>query len=129
MSAKGSAPLRVLVVDDLEDDTYITAKLLEMLGCSVRACNHAHRAVEVARQFEPHLILLDLAMPGQSGLEVAHALREASLPPFYLVAKTGLVDGKHTQQCLNSGFRQVLVKPVSLEQFRPLLELARQLAE
>jgi CheY-like chemotaxis protein len=119
---------RVLLVDDLADDTLMMGKLLIAHGCDIATCNDPRAACEVARQFKPDLVLLDIAMPGMSGFAVAKALHAAGLPPFLLVARTGYADPETRAQCEAAGFKLVLVKPVDACALANVLALARSFA-
>jgi CheY-like chemotaxis protein len=117
-----------MLVDDLADDTLLMGKLLVAHGCDVAACNDPRAACEVARQFKPELILLDIGMPGMSGFAVAKQLRAAELPRFLLAARTGYADPATMTQCNQAGFNLVLVKPVDMQSLANVLELARNIA-
>jgi|SRR3972149_2443530 len=71
---------KILIVDDEKD-------ILEFLGYNLRkdefevfTCNNGHDAIELAREVNPHLILLDVMMPGMDGIETCEELRK--LPSF-----------------------------------------------
>ena len=68
--------LRVLVVDDSRDAVLSAMMLLEDEGHEVRALYSGRHVVKVVQDFNPDAVLLDIAMPGVSGWEVARALRE-----------------------------------------------------
>lgn len=84
---------RILVVDDDPFQTRSIRTAIEFTGrFCVREENRGSAAVETARAFSPHLILLDLNMPEMNGCEVAAALRRdpqlAAVPVAFL---SGLV--------------------------------------
>ncbi|HUR40917.1 MAG TPA: response regulator [Verrucomicrobiae bacterium] len=82
---------RVLLVDDDRGVVDAQAVLLETLGQDVRCASDGATALKIAVEFRPQVVLLDLDMPGMSGLEVARRLR--ILHPTRnarLVAQTGL---------------------------------------
>lgn len=122
--------LRVLIVDDLADDTAMLSAYLRRVApdCEVETCNEPGECVDIAVRFEPHLILLDLAMPSMTGYEVAQRLRKLTLPPFVLVARTGFADLATRDQCLANGFNYVLPKP-GLDQLLRMIAVARKFAE
>lgn len=63
---------RILVVDDKASDTRLLKLYLEQSGdYVVREVNDANTALSTAEEFEPHLILLDMMMPGINGTELA----------------------------------------------------------
>lgn len=105
--------VRALVVDDHPDSADSLAALLDLLGCRARACYDGPGALEVAREFQPHACLLDLAMPGMDGLELAARLRaEAGPRPLLLVATTAFGDQEAQARTALAGFHYHLVKPV-----------------
>jgi len=57
----------ILVVEDDDDCRTVLVDLLEMSGYSVLSCGEAHRAVEMARQHQPALVLVDFMMPDADG--------------------------------------------------------------
>ncbi len=81
---------KILVVDDNHDAASSLAMLLKVLGSEVMTAHDGPTALQLFAQFLPSVVLLDLGMPGMSGIEVAQRLRE--LPEFdrvRLVALTG----------------------------------------
>ena len=67
----------ILVVDDDEAQRSLLAGLLEPLGFNVLTAGDAESAVAIAGETVPDLVLLDIAMPGRTGWDVADALRQA----------------------------------------------------
>ena len=65
---------RVLVVDDNIDYTETMAELLGICGFEVAIARDGNSALEIARNFEPHAILLDIGLPGFDGYEVAQRM-------------------------------------------------------
>ncbi len=82
---------RILVVDDEEDIVELVRYHLAREGYAVEAAASGEEALKKVRQGAFSLIVLDLMLPGQDGLEVARALkaeaRTASLPIVMLTAK------------------------------------------
>ncbi|HEX5269577.1 MAG TPA: ATP-binding protein, partial [Gemmataceae bacterium] len=73
---KGQGTRRILVVDDNKDSADTLAHLLTLLGHEARTAYDGEAALEAAPLFRPEVVLLDLNLPGLSGLEVARRLRE-----------------------------------------------------
>ncbi len=121
--------LRVLVVDDNVDDLKMFSMCLEALGCEVRTCGSPDECPAVSREFRPHLVFLDLAMPGTDGFAVARQLPAAEARPFLLVARTGYSDERTKEKCLAAGFNLVVVKPERMDELKRLLEAARRFVE
>ncbi len=121
--------LRVLVIDDNVDDLRMFSLCLESLECDARTSALPEECLAISREFQPHLVFLDLAMPGTDGFAVARQLQTAGLPPFLLVARTGYSDERTKEKCLTAGFNLVVIKPEKMEELKRLLEAARRLVE
>ena len=65
----------ILVVEDDDDCRMVLADLLEMSGYSVISCGEAHRAVELAKESAPALVLVDFMMPDADGGWLVRSLR------------------------------------------------------
>ncbi|WP_157272217.1 PAS domain-containing hybrid sensor histidine kinase/response regulator [Azohydromonas aeria] len=125
--AAGVAPAdacRVLVIDDNRDSADTMVSLLELLGHPARAVYGAVPALAAAREFGPHLVLLDLNMPDGSGFEVLDRLRSLPGARPVVAAMTGY--GQHADRARTqaAGFALHLTKPVGLDDLRKALALA-----
>jgi CheY-like chemotaxis protein len=112
----------VLVVDDEIDTAETLAEVLTTLGHKVRTAHDGETAISEAVAFGPDVVLLDLALPGMGGLEVAQKLRALpSAERMRLIAVTGYgqdVDRKNTER---AGFEAHLVKPLKISTLEELL--------
>jgi CheY-like chemotaxis protein len=75
-AAAGLQPLRVLIADDDRDSAATLLTLLELEGFVVRAVHGGQEALDQAREFKPHVVLLDIGMPKITGYEAARRLRQ-----------------------------------------------------
>ena len=114
MAASDRAPVRVLVAEDYPDTRRTLCLLLRMWGYDVRDAENGQEALRVAGEFFPEVVILDLAMPGVDGYEVARRLRAPSqgLRPL-LIALTAHTDRTHVGAALEAGFDHFLAKPCS----------------
>jgi PAS domain S-box-containing protein len=125
---------RVLVVDDNRDAADSLGVLLTLLGVETRTAHDGTAALEALDEFEPSVVLLDLAMPVMDGYEVAQRMRQHPHGRHVtLVAVTGWSLDRDRLRSEAYGFDRHLVKPVDLEVLRGLLaelppapELARR---
>jgi CheY-like chemotaxis protein len=69
------ASLQILIVDDCPDSARMLALLLRLDGHASRVALDGPQALQMAAELRPDAVLVDLGLPGMSGLEVAHALR------------------------------------------------------
>src|SRR5262245_29126400 len=122
MAAPLPPPLRVLVVDDCPDNRVALGLLLRLWGHEVRKAADGPSALKAAGTFLPEVVLLDLAMPGMDGFEVARQLRRmAHLGRPLLVAVTGYGRECDIARARQAGFDLLLAKPVDPGQLRLLL--------
>ena len=110
---KSAVPRRVLVVDDNLDAATTLQMLLRSLGHETRVAHDGMGALDIARQFRPEVILLDIGMPGLDGYEVARRLRAMNDgQTFRIVAITGWGQETDRRRSQEAGFDLHLVKPV-----------------
>ena len=113
--------LRVLCVDDNRDIATSTAEFLALVGFTTRYAFDGPSALAIAREFQPHICLLDINMPGMDGYELAARLR-AELGRVVLVAITAAYGAIHDSRLAGSGFDRCLVKPVSPDTLSSILK-------
>lgn len=106
----------VLVVDDDPDVRFIIKAVLERLGYEVLDTPLGARALQLARNVHPALILCDMMMPSMDGLEVLRHLRAqpetVSIPVIML---TVVDEPEVRKQALKAGATDFLSKPVDIE--------------
>jgi len=118
---------RVLIVDDYPDAADIACMLLGLLGHECRAASCGRDALDVAAQFEPDIVLLDLGLPDVSGYEVARELRRMRGDrPLYLAAITGWGSDEDRARALAAGFDQHLLKPADYAKLRDVIVRAER---
>jgi two-component system CheB/CheR fusion protein len=104
---------RILVVDDNMDSAESMATLLRLDGHEVRVAYDGLAAVESALAFRPHVVLLDIGLPGLDGYEVARRLRLSNeTKDIFLIALTGYGRTEDRVRALTSGFNYHIKKPV-----------------
>jgi len=113
---------RVLVVDDNADAAEGVALVLQFLGVLTHVVNDGAAALAALDSFRPHLVLLDLGMPGLDGYDVARWIRQrASHAGTRIVALTGWGDAAERARTVEAGFDAHLVKPVDIAALQALL--------
>jgi DNA-binding response OmpR family regulator len=121
---KEKPPLRVLVVDDTPDMVSSTMDLLRLDGHEVDSCDNGAEVLDCVREFDPDVVLLDIALPGLSGWEVARQVREHATRGKrpVLIAITGEYF-KDVDRILSemTGFDYYLVKPADPKVLRAIL--------
>jgi CheY-like chemotaxis protein len=118
-----NATFRVLIVDDDLDTVESTAYLFRLQGYAAKTARNGAEAIEHAKAFWPHLILLDIAMPKMDGYQVGRELRHiACAEQSVIVAVTGSLADKRS--CAEAGFDLHLTKPVDFGVLEQLVWLS-----
>ena len=102
---------RVLLVEDDEGVRRFIAESLEMLGYSVVSASHGREGLERLDDETPELMIVDYAMPGLNGLEVAEAAR-ARAPSLPIILATGYADMEAVRRVFDPA--HVLRKPFQI---------------
>jgi CheY-like chemotaxis protein len=114
--------LRVLVVDDYRASADTMAMLVDVWGHDVRRTYEGPTGLALAAAYQPDVLLLDILMPGMTGLEVArHVRQQARLNDCFIIAVTGRTDAGHRLQCEEVGIDLFLIKPVAPSILQALL--------
>lgn len=115
-------PLKVLVVDDNVDAAQSVTILLRSLGHEVRLAYEGASAMNIALDYLPDVVLLDIGLPVVDGLQVAKWIRqESTLAKVVLVALTGYGQDSDRQRSQEAGFDHHLVKPVEFAKIESIL--------
>jgi two-component system response regulator MtrA len=109
---------RILVVDDDPAVAEMIGIVLRADGFETEFCDHGDRALDVFRDTHPDVVLLDLMLPGRSGIDICRDIRaESGVPIIMLTAKSDTVD---VVLGLESGADDYVPKP-----FKPRELIAR----
>lgn len=111
---------RILLIDDDEAFTTVMARSFSRRGFSTHIANSAEDALAVCRDFHPSHILLDLNMPGTSGLVALPDLLAAA-PGARLVVLTGYSSIATAVEATKAGATNYLCKPASVDEIMAAL--------
>lgn len=114
--------VRVLILDDNVDAVQAMVCLVEIWGYDVRGCVDSSSCVALAEEWQPHILLCDIAMPILDGFEVARRIRTIdALAETVLIAWTSFGAPEDRDRTRDAGFVEHLVKPVEPERLRAVL--------
>ena len=116
-----ASPLRILVVDDHLDGLHSLVKLLETQGYTVTFAINGFAALEIAREFKPNVVILDMRLPDMTGLDVARQLKfEPGLEGVRIIALSGSPEFR--QKAAEHGILEFVLKPAEPSVWRELLD-------
>jgi PAS domain S-box-containing protein len=107
--------VRVLVVDDDEDNRLVVRRLLADHGAEVSMAGSTAEAVERCERFRPHVLLTDLGMPNQDGFDLLSQIRAWEAGSGHTVAAaalTALTRAEDRRRAMSAGFQVHVTKPV-----------------
>jgi PAS domain S-box-containing protein len=117
------AGLKILIVDDNRDAADACAALLELSGHRVQTAYTGRRALELAENFRPHALLLDIGLPDLDGYQLAMKIRAAPWGRgIVLVAATGWGQEEDRRRAFEAGFDHHLTKPIAAETVESLFQ-------
>jgi CheY-like chemotaxis protein len=112
LAVQESVPRRILVTDDNIEGAETLAIVLRRAGHEVQVAHSGARTLEIAAEFQPQVVFLDVGMPGMDGYETARQLRDlAGFEDTLLVALTGYGKESDRHRAYEAGFDEFLVKP------------------
>jgi two-component system, OmpR family, alkaline phosphatase synthesis response regulator PhoP len=104
---------RILLIDD---DVHILLSLKSILeegGYTVKSTDSGRTGLQMAREFKPHLIILDVMMPGQDGIETCYELRQIpELAKTLIAFYTGRTEDYTQIAGFSAGADDYIVKPI-----------------
>jgi CheY-like chemotaxis protein len=109
-----SSPKRVLLVEDNADNRFIYSAMLRHAGYEVIIATDGHEGLDLGRTRAPHLVLMDLSLPGLDGLEVTRRLKaEPATQHTPIVALTAHALPADRARALEAGCDVYLAKPIA----------------
>ncbi|MCW5849695.1 MAG: response regulator [Anaerolineae bacterium] len=117
---------RILIVDDHRDIAMSLAELLAMDGHATKLAHNGLDALEMAAQWRPDIVLLDIGLPKLNGYDVCRRIRKEPWgQAMVVVALTGWGQAEDRRQSQAAGFDHHLVKPVDYRDIQKLFDWPR----
>ena len=122
MSEKTPANLKILLVEDDEDTRYLMQLEMERRGYRVIEAEDGEKAVMLAQQEYPDIILMDLSLPRMDGLEATKQIREFDgMRAVPIVAVTAHQESDFREGAKDSGFDAYVTKPIDFDWLSELI--------
>jgi signal transduction histidine kinase/DNA-binding response OmpR family regulator len=110
---KGSEEIRILIVDDKEDNRELVLQLLEPTGFELRTANDGKQAIDSFIEWQPHLIWMDMRMPILDGYQATQQIRALTGgDKVKIVALTASAFEEERQKIIASGCDDMVRKPL-----------------
>jgi len=117
----------VLIVEDNEKNMKLARDVLQVKGYTTLEAVTGEDGVRLAKEKLPDLVLMDIQLPGISGIDALKALRDdAQTEKIPVAALTASVTPTDRSQISEAGFDAFLSKPINLREF---LEIVKRLTE
>ncbi|MCA1793086.1 MAG: response regulator, partial [Desulfobacteraceae bacterium] len=114
---------RVLVVDDEERIQKVCQRLLSQEGCDVAVADNGINGLKMIDDAHFDIVLLDLMMPGMSGMDVLTEIK-ARHPDTVIIVITGYATLEHSIETMKKGAFDFLSKPFSPQELRLVISKA-----
>ena len=113
----------ILVAEDNHINQIMISQMLKMIGCTVDIAKNGAEAVEMVRQNEYDLVLMDCMMPKMSGYEATKTIRriENDKNNIIIIALTANALQEDKQKCLDSGMSDYLSKPIKKPELQAMI--------
>ncbi|MBI4844346.1 MAG: response regulator [Nitrospirae bacterium] len=116
-------PVKVLIVDDEIEFATTLAERLRLRGYDAKAVYCAEDTFAIAKSDTPDILLLDLRMPGMSGLEILMTVREFA-PNIKVILLTGHIDLEEKIEGIRISNFDYLMKPVDINELTEKIDKA-----
>ena len=105
--------LRILIVDDIPTNVALIAAIIKKLNARQETAGNGEEALSLIDSFKPHIVLLDLMMPGIDGWDIIKAIREKYSKEQMSIIVTSAITGYGTIiECQNIGVDDFITKPI-----------------
>ena len=121
MLASINSSLRVVAIDDDEQHLKFIAKVVSRENVLVSTASNPQNGLALIRRDHPHLVLVDLVMPGMSGLEILEKILTFD-PGIQVVLLTGQYSTESAVEAIQKGAADYLTKPVDVERLQQRVE-------
>jgi DNA-binding response OmpR family regulator len=104
---------KILIIDDENDTLNLLSTTLKVAGYQTAKANDGGSGISLMTEFEPDVIILDIMMPDQSGIDVLNTIKKIYVvpPPVIIFSARGRIEDM--VEGIEAGAFKYLVKPVS----------------
>ncbi len=115
----------ILIVEDNENNRLLVRDVLQVTGYRTEEAETAEEGLRLARQLAPALIVMDIELPGMSGIEaLGHLRADPATSRIPVVAVTASVMAQERGKIMAAGFDGYQSKPISVTEFLGMVRAA-----
>ena len=115
--------MQILIVEDNLKNLKLIRDVLQYNGYQVGAAETAETGIEIAREQQPTLILMDIQMPGMNGIEAMKILKtDKATQQIPIIAVTSLAMKGDKEKLLADGFNGYLAKPIDIKELPKIVD-------
>jgi two-component system, cell cycle response regulator DivK len=112
----------VVCIEDNATNMLLVSRIVEVEGHKLLQAEDGHKAIELLNSCNPDIILLDINIPGISGLDLARMIRQSErLSSVPVIATTANVLVGDKERCIEAGCDDYLPKPLDIRKLREML--------
>lgn len=112
---------KVLLVEDTPIIQFVHKRMLEKLGYQVELVDFSEKALYKISETTYDVILMDISLPGMSGIDAAIEIRRLEYQNLPIIALTAFSDKKY-QECMDAGINDFVTKPISQKKLKNLMD-------
>lgn len=105
---------KILVVDDEAHVVRLLKKYLTSKSYDVHTALNGAEAIQVVKEVEPHIVLLDIIMPGMGGIDTLKEIKKIN-PNIVVIMVTAVIDEELAKRALELGADDYITKPLDLK--------------
>jgi signal transduction histidine kinase/CheY-like chemotaxis protein/integral membrane sensor domain MASE1 len=124
-------PLKLLVCEDDDDNRWVIQELLVQLGYQPDVAYDGDEAIEMLQRSVYNVILMDVRLPGRSGIELSRSIRNGEFGEQnvhqYIIAVTAFAMDEDRDRCLAAGMNDYLSKPLEVARLKEALMQAHHM--
>ena len=117
--------IKVLVIDDEDGIREGSERIISRMGCEVFSASLGEEGLEILNNRQPHIVLLDLKMPGMDGMEVMRRIHEID-PNTLVIIITGFATVETAIEAMKEGAYDFIPKPFEPDPLRIVVNRAKE---
>jgi len=114
--------VRILVVDDEVEVCNVLRDFLEVKGFEAYTALDGRTAITKVKEIRPHIVLLDIMMPGMGGIEVLKGIKKVD-PAVAVIMVTGIYDEELAKRAVALGADEYVTKPIDFYHLESVLTI------